>query len=419
MRHRIKIELPEDVGCIIRKLEEAGFEGYAVGGCIRDSILGKAPEDWDIATNAKPPDIKRCFARTVDTGIAHGTVTVLLKKKSYEVTTYRVDGVYSDGRHPDRVEFSSLLEEDLRRRDFTINAMAYSGKEGLIDLFGGMEDLERKLIRCVGSAEERFGEDALRMLRAARFCAQLDFRIEEDTYSSMKQLAEGLLKVSKERVLVEMNKALLSKQPQRLKILEESGLARFISSSFSLLGEEDYLNLEGIAKLPPHKGLRWAALLCKREGGFAGVLLKELKADNETTQKVSLLIKEGKESLPQSREGIKTLLRKIGAENLRDLLLLKENAYCRGGESGEDLERIRLLTEEIIEKKEAYQVRMLSIGGEELKSLGLRQGPLLGKILEEILKEVIIHPEYNQRDVLMELAKKYIHREKEQNNERL
>lgn len=419
MRHRIEIGLPEDVSFIIRRLAEAGFEGYAVGGCVRDSILGKTPEDWDITTDAKPKDIKGCFGRTVDTGIEHGTVTVLLKKKGYELTTYRVDGVYSDGRHPDSVEFSSLLEEDLRRRDFTVNAMAYSQRSGLIDLFGGVEDLNRRLIRCVGSADERFGEDALRMLRAVRFCAQLDFCIEEETYLAMRKLGEGLRKVSRERVLAEMNKALLSGQPQRLRLLAESGLARFVSDSFSRLGKEDYRNLDLLWSLPPEKGIRWAALLCKREEGFGRDLLREFRSDNETIRSAFVLIRHLRERLPRSREEIKRLLREIGIESMRDLLLLKEKGYCSRGEYGAEVEKIRRLTEEIIEKKEAYAIKMLCIGGEELKALGLKQGPLLGRLLEEILEEVIMHPEYNRRDVLMELAKKYIQREKERRDERL
>ena len=177
----MRIQLPEKVTKIIAMLEAAGFEAYAVGGCVRDSILGRKPDDWDITTSAKPDQIKRLFPRTVDTGIKHGTVTVLLEREGFEVTTYRIDGAYEDGRHPSEVSFTANLREDLRRRDFTINAMAYNEKDGLMDLYGGIADLEAGVIRCVGKAEERFNEDALRMLRAVRFSAQLGFRIEEET----------------------------------------------------------------------------------------------------------------------------------------------------------------------------------------------------------------------------------------------
>ena len=181
---RLKIKLPATVKGIIDTLQARGFEAYAVGGCVRDSILGRVPDDWDITTSARPEQIKEIFRKTVDTGIAHGTVTVLLGSGAHEVTTYRIDGEYEDSRHPKNVTFTGNLREDLRRRDFTINAMAYNEQEGLVDLYGGMEDLQKKKIRCVGDSRERFGEDALRILRAVRFSAQLNFGIEEKTRKS-------------------------------------------------------------------------------------------------------------------------------------------------------------------------------------------------------------------------------------------
>ena len=176
-----QINLPEDVKYILNILRTAGYEAYAVGGCVRDCLLGKLPQDWDVTTSALPEDVKRLFPRTVDTGIKHGTVTVMVKSEGYEVTTYRVDGEYTDGRHPESVSFTACLDEDLKRRDFTINALVYNEATGVTDLFGGTTDLENGIIRCVGVAEERFGEDALRILRAVRFSAQLGFDIEKDT----------------------------------------------------------------------------------------------------------------------------------------------------------------------------------------------------------------------------------------------
>ena len=173
--------IPEKVEIIIRELMAQGFEAYAVGGCVRDSILGRVPGDWDITTSARPEQVKRIFSRTVDTGIEHGTVTVLMDKDAFEVTTYRVDGEYEDHRHPKEVTFTASLEEDLKRRDFTINAMAYNPETGIVDIFEGIEDLKRKKIRCVGNPRERFDEDALRILRAIRFSAQLGFEIDEAT----------------------------------------------------------------------------------------------------------------------------------------------------------------------------------------------------------------------------------------------
>ena len=186
------LEIPKNAETILHILEKAGYEAYVVGGCVRDSILGRSPDDWDITTSAKPEQVKALFHRTVDTGLQHGTVTVLMEKEGYEVTTYRVDGEYEDGRHPKEVTFTASLEEDLKRRDFTINAMAYNPSSGLVDLFGGLEDIERKIIRCVGDPLERFTEDALRIMRAVRFSAQLGFAIEEETRKALKVLAPNL-----------------------------------------------------------------------------------------------------------------------------------------------------------------------------------------------------------------------------------
>ena len=199
----IHIEMPEDVKDIICTLQKNGYEAYAVGGCVRDSILGRMPEDWDITTSAMPEETKALFARTFDTGIEHGTVTVLKGRTGYEVTTYRVDGEYEDSRHPREVTFTRSLKEDLKRRDFTINAMAYNDEEGLVDIFGGLKDLEGKVIRCVGNARERFSEDALRILRGVRFAAQLEFELEEETREGMRELAGTLANISAERIQTE------------------------------------------------------------------------------------------------------------------------------------------------------------------------------------------------------------------------
>ena len=209
----MQIELPAKVKYIISKLEDNGYEAYAVGGCVRDSVLNRIPEDWDITTSAKPEEVKKLFQATIDTGLQHGTVTVIVDKEGYEVTTFRLDGDYTDGRHPDRVAFTSSLTEDLKRRDFTINAMAYSVKTGLVDRFDGLQDLENGIIRAVGNAEERFTEDALRMLRAIRFAGQLNFEIEEETFDAIKKLSSNISKVSVERIAKELEKLLLSSNP--------------------------------------------------------------------------------------------------------------------------------------------------------------------------------------------------------------
>ena len=226
------MEIPADVAQIINTLEQAGFEAFAVGGCVRDTILGRTPGDWDITTSARPAQVKALFRRTVDTGIQHGTVTVLLGKEGYEVTTYRIDGEYRDGRHPEAVAFTASLKEDLARRDFTINAMAYSPKTGIIDVFGGMEDLERRVIRCVGSARERFGEDALRILRAVRFSAQLGFAIDPETEEAIQEMAGRLELISRERIQVELDKLLCSANPGYFRKVYELGITAVVMPEF-------------------------------------------------------------------------------------------------------------------------------------------------------------------------------------------
>lgn len=227
-----KIRLPEKVNTVIHRLQAAGYEAYAVGGCVRDSLLGRVPEDWDITTCAKPEEVKALFAHTVDTGIAHGTVTVLLGHEGFEVTTYRIDGEYEDARHPKQVEFTPSLSLDLARRDFTINAMAYSDEAGIIDLFCGMEDMENRRIRCVGNANERFDEDALRIMRAVRFSAQLDFEIEPDTLRAVASHAKELSRISAERIRVELTKLLLSDHPERLLTAYKTGLTAVFLPEF-------------------------------------------------------------------------------------------------------------------------------------------------------------------------------------------
>ena len=243
----MKIEIPTGAAYILQQLNKHGYEAYIVGGCVRDSLLGKQPNDWDITTSAKPEEVKAIFHRTIDTGIQHGTVTVLVDREilddgrgspashtdyAFEVTTYRVDGVYTDHRRPESVCFTASLEEDLKRRDFTINAMAYNPEQGVIDIFGGQEDLEKGIIRCVGEASERFDEDALRILRAVRFAAQLDFVIEDQTREAMRDQAKFLKDISAERICTELTKMIVSKHPERLEEAYELGLTNIFLPEF-------------------------------------------------------------------------------------------------------------------------------------------------------------------------------------------
>ena len=223
----MKMILPKNVSYIISKLEQAGFEAYAVGGCVRDTLLDRKPQDWDITTSAKPLQIKELFKKTIDTGIQHGTVTVMLDHVGYEVTTYRIDGEYEDNRHPKKVEFTDNLKLDLERRDFTINAMAYNDNRGLVDEFGGIKDLKDGIIRCVGDAGQRFDEDALRMLRAVRFAGQLGFAIEEKTREAIVERADHLKNISAERIRVELTKLLVSKEAGRIRDAYKTGMTKY------------------------------------------------------------------------------------------------------------------------------------------------------------------------------------------------
>ena len=216
MSEALTILLPEKVRYIIHRITQAGYEAYAVGGCVRDSVLGRKPDDWDITTSASPRQIKGLFERTLDTGLKHGTVTVMLGQEGFEVTTYRIDGDYEDGRHPKEVTFTASLLEDLKRRDFTVNAMAYNDQDGLVDAFDGIKDLRAGIIRCVGSPEERFSEDALRILRAIRFSAQLGYRIEPQTQKAIEELAPNLRLISAERIQAELIKLVASPHPENL-----------------------------------------------------------------------------------------------------------------------------------------------------------------------------------------------------------
>ena len=396
------MNMPKDVEFIIEEIEKNGFEAFIVGGCVRDALLHKEPEDWDITTSAKPEEIKKIFKKTIDTGIEHGTVSILLGRNTYEVTTYRLDGKYSDGRHPDKVEFSPLLEEDLKRRDFTINAMAYSKKVGLVDLFEGEKDLKKGIIRCVGAAKERFGEDALRMLRAIRFSAVLGFEIEENTAKAIVEIAPNLLKVSKERILVEFNKSLLSSNVEKVNLIFEYGLYKYISKSFEKLEKQDINSLKLINKLSKKKHIRLAAFFSYAKKDIALSILKELKSDNDTYNRVKVLLSYLREDIEESGYDIKKLLNNIESDNFDSLLELK-NIFLK-----EDIKKVKTIKDEIVSNNEAYKLSMLAITGRDLINLGIEKGPNIGKILEYLLDEVMKSQLNNHKKELeLEVKRRY------------
>lgn len=389
------MRIPEEVKGILETLNRGGFEGYAVGGCVRDAMLHRTPEDWDITTNAKPEDVKRLFRRTLDTGILHGTVTVMKGQAGYEVTTYRLDGGYSDGRHPDYVVFTPALKEDLGRRDFTINAMSCSADGEIIDLFDGQNDLQNGVIRCVGDPAERFLEDALRMLRAVRFSAQLNFQIEEKTWNALCNHAETIQKVSRERIFSELNKMLLSDHPEKMALLEVSGLGRFLDISSEQLFAD-----ERISRLPKLKPLRWAALCSKMSDIAAGQVLHKLKSDLETEKIVALLVNEMNEALPNNKADMRKKLSEIGEKRMEDVFVLKGAGF---GEQDTELERFAAarMKEEILKDGDCISLKTLALSGRDLIAKGVSPGPELGALLSFLFRQVLINPEWNQREILL------------------
>lgn len=440
------IELPIAVQFIIDTLMKKGFSAYAVGGCVRDSLLNRSPEDWDITTSAQPEDVKNIFNRTVDTGLQHGTVTVLIDHKGYEVTTYRIDGDYEDNRRPKSVEFTSDLIEDLRRRDFTINAMAYNYKDGLVDVFEGQKDLQEGLIRCVGIPKERFNEDGLRMLRAIRFSAQLGFNIDSRTEKAILEDAQLIKNISAERVQVELTKLLSSQHPHHFEKLYTLGLLEYIMPEFLLcfetsqnnphhqydVGEHSLKALGYIDNLPV---LRWTMLFhdigkpYKKSTDEQGIdhfyghsevsstlakkILKRLKLDNKTIEAVYQLVYYHDMRFPPTPKSVRKAINKIGVDLFPMFLQVQEaDVKAQSSFKQEDklktLKEIKELYENIIKEKQCITLQQLEIDGRDILNLGVKPGKIIGEILDHLLQLVLENPEINNKYELLNLAEKYI-----------
>lgn len=423
---------------IINNLQLHGYEAFAVGGCVRDSILARRPEDWDITTSAKPEEIKRLFRRTVDTGIEHGTVTVIIGKDSYEVTTYRVDGAYEDGRHPKEVRFTSRLEEDLQRRDFTINAMAYNDDVRLVDVFGGMKDLNHHLIRCVGDPRERFSEDALRILRAVRFSAQLNFPIEPDTAEAIKELAPTLEKISAERIQAELVKLLVSPHPERIRDAYELGITKVILPEWdAMAGVEQntphhrydvaehtiramkYVKRDKILRLtmlfhdmgkPSTKTtdengrdhFKGHALVSEE---IARKVLRRLKFDNETVKTVTRLVCYHDYRMEATPKNVRRAMNRIGVELFPYYLAVrmadaKAQSPYRRREKIENIVAVRKLYQEALLEEDCVTLRQLAVSGRDLMDLGMNPGREIGSMLSELLEYVIDDPKRNEKEIL-------------------
>lgn len=437
----VRIQLPRKAEDIIEKIQAAGYEAYAVGGCIRDSILGKEPDDWDITTSAKPEEVKMLFDRTIDTGIQHGTVTIMIGKEGFEITTYRIDGKYEDSRHPKDVTFTSNLKEDLRRRDFTINAMAYNSKDGLIDLYEGVQDMKQGLIRCVGDAEERFTEDALRMMRAVRFSAQLGYAIEENTKKAIRKLAPTIQNISAERIRTELVKLMTSAHPDFFRIAYETGITAQVFPEFDICMETEQNNphhcysvgehiLHTLSYVESDKVLRLAMLFhdigkprtltIDEEGithnhGHAAVgeeltvrILKRLKFDNDTIDKVKKLVRYHDRKIETNAKSVRRAVSDMG-EDIFPLLfsvkyadIMAQSEYQRD-EKLSELETLKSIYGRIIEGKNCLSLKDLAVTGGDLIAAGMKPGREIGTALHKLLEVVLEEPEHNQKEYLLSL----------------
>lgn len=383
------MNLPEKVKYIINKLYENGFEGYVVGGCVRDYLLGTEPKDYDITTNALPCDVKNIFEHTYDTGIKHGTVTVVYEDEHFEITTYRIDGDYIDNRHPENVSFTDKIIEDLSRRDFTMNAIAYNDKEGFVDFFDGKKDIEDKLIKGVGIAHNRFREDALRMLRGARFACQLGFDIEEKTYDAMKNNAYLIENISKERIIEEMTKLFSGKFIEKIYILKDTSLVSFFlpEAEHNIIEE----NIETLKKFKRNPNFVLAFLLKDRKD--VKNILKRLKYDNNRIKIIHSLVEYSDSPLPENDYEIRKLLSVTGKEIFEILL---DYHSCI-----ENTDKTQKAFNFIIENNHCYDIKNLAIKGEDVKALGITKGEEIGAYLKNALEIVLKYPEKNTKKHLL------------------
>lgn len=444
--------LPDKVRQILNRLTAHGYEAYAVGGCIRDSLLGRTPEDWDITTSAVPAQVKELFPRTVDTGLQHGTVTVLVGREGFEVTTYRIDGAYTDGRHPKKVTFTPSLLEDLKRRDFTINAMAYNEQHGLVDAFGGASDLAAGTIRCVGNPMERFQEDALRMLRAVRFAAQLDFKMEENTKDAICTLAADLKRISAERIQAELVKLLVSAHPEYLRELYILGISGVILPELDQMMQTEQNHphhcktvgehtIAAVGHTAQDKVLRLAALfhdiakpLCRttdengtdhfyghpeKSAELSRKIFRRLKFDRDTMDRVCALVRWHDYNPPLTEESVRRAVVKTGQDQYPAIFALKradilaQSMYQRE-EKLTYISQYEHLYEVMKARGDCISLKQLAVTGRDLIALGVKPGRPIGEILALLLDEVIQEPKKNERTYLLEQAENYVQHLKKQ-----
>lgn len=382
--------LPKNVKYILNELYKKGYEGYIVGGCVRDHLMGKEPHDYDITTSALPEEVKEIFPHTVDTGIKHGTVTVIIDKTGYEITTYRIDGEYKDNRHPEEVIFTDRLSGDLSRRDFTINAIAYNDVKGYVDLFGGIEDIERKIIRGVGEPAKRFQEDALRMMRAVRFSAQLDFSIEENTLNALKDNADLIKNISIERIREEFFKIILSEHNERLEILINSGMTEhFLPEILNKkidCGKINVLSCDIVVRLAYiFAGIGWNSV--KK-------IMKRLRTDNKSMADVTLISKYIDYEITDLYS-MRKLVSLTGENIKRVIEVMCSVKNC-------DSEIYFNMLNEV--KNDCCSLKDLAVSGNDIIETGIR-GQLVGEALNKALDYVMREPCNNKKDILLDYIK--------------
>lgn len=416
----MEIYLPQKVKFIIDKMYEKGYEAFIVGGCVRDSILGITPNDYDITTNAKPEEIIDIFKgfKIIDNGIKHGTVGIIIEKEVYEITTYRIEGEYENNRRPKNIEFALDIEDDLKRRDFTINAIAYNDKLGIIDKFDGIKDIKNKIVKTVGNPDERFNEDGLRLVRAIRFSSKLNFKIEDKTLKSIYKNVDIIKNISKERITDEFTKMILSDKPQDIILLYKTGIFKSIGI-FSYINKEKYKDLEQELQVLNNcesnlvKRMAMLEYIIKKKKIPSRSIVDTLVYSNKIKKECKSLVEcMLKDNIEVNSIEIKILLNKVGSEKLIEALNLKKiyynNCLSRIEKENDILDKIFIIDNiikkilEIENSKECYRLKDLDINGRDLEELGYK-GKDIGEILNELLNKVIASPSLNKKEILIDL----------------
>ncbi|MBR5273101.1 MAG: HD domain-containing protein [Clostridia bacterium] len=442
----MRFTLPDKIEWVLSTLNAAGYEAYIVGGCVRDLLMGKTPNDYDITTSALPLQVKECFKneKIIETGLQHGTITLVIDGENIEITTYRIDGEYNDNRRPESVEFSNSIEDDLKRRDFTVNAIAYNLDKGFVDLFSGRNDIEKGVINCVGDADKRFGEDALRILRALRFSSVLGFDISKATSDSIHRNKNLILNVSVERIWIEFKKLICGKNAYNVLLEYYDVVGVLIPEMLKSVNFEQNTpyhcfdvykhTITAVNNAPYDEIIRLSLFFhdigkpyvysehesgtghfyghAKRSEEIVNTVLTRLKSDNFTKEKVCMFVKYHDRLIDESEKAVKRLLTKLSFDDLRTLLIIKRcdnlaQAPHVHAERCAHIDRLNAIIDKIERDGACLSLRTLNINGNDLKALGFKEGKIIGKILNLALQSVINEEVANERERLLKFAEKF------------